>query len=51
MTRVFAFWGRETDAIFGNRENMEALAENVTIRLPNGATLEESMTFEVVKSV
>ena len=38
--RFSLFGSRETDAIFRNRENMEALAENVTIRLPNGATLE-----------
>jgi threonyl-tRNA synthetase len=38
--RFSLFRERESDAIFRNRENMEALAENVTIRLPNGATLE-----------
>src|SRR5204863_5177805 len=36
----FRFLGPRTTETFGNRENMEALAEKVTIRLPDGSTLE-----------
>ena len=36
----FRFFGDGNDGNFRNRENMEALAEKVTIRLPDGTALE-----------
>src|SRR5437660_10875790 len=36
----FRFFGDGNDGNVRNRENMEALAEKVTIRLPDGTTLE-----------